>query len=133
MRSVPRSFIPLKQFFAANGRDSGMRVTFGEYWRSRESPGAVYEFVWLEATEECCLIRRPQSDESAAYAPDLWSMVLLLIRSLVKDRATEREVPTGGAVARSSQTRSEVEGRLRGWQQVMARPNSMRWLLRRLS
>ena len=106
MRTLPRSYSPLKQFFAAAGREFGKRLTFGEYWRSKESPGVVFEFIWPEATEECCLIRRPATDVSSDYSPGPISAILLLIRSFVKEQATERDLPTGITVVESFHPRT---------------------------
>ncbi len=133
MRTFPRTFLPLKEFMAARGRDAGQRLTFGEYWTSASTPGVAYEFTWLGATGECCLVRRSESDSSSFFAFDMISSALLVIRSLFKERRTEREYPTGIAVVRKSLERSDVEERLKGWQEAMTQPDSTRWLLERLS
>jgi hypothetical protein len=117
----------------AKGRDAGQRVTFGEYWTSASTPGVAYEFTWLGATGECCLVRRPESDGSSFFAFDLISSALLTIRSLFKERRTEGEYPTGIAVVRKSLERADVENRLDGWQDAMPQPDSATWLLQMLS
>ena len=65
MRNLPRTFLPFKEFMGAKGRDAGQRVTFGEYWTSASTPGVAYEFTWLGATGECCLVRRQDAQSVA--------------------------------------------------------------------
>lgn len=126
-------FSPIDEFWKSEDRlSSGQRI-YGQFWRSRETPGAIYEFIWIANTKEGCLGRHARDDwgiESAGF--DLISSTLLAVYSYLTFRHRDHVIAPGIAVVSKGLSQEVIDQRLEGWQTKMSGKNSVRWLLRRL-
>lgn len=104
----------IESFYEQNEkRRESTEVEFGTEWS--DASGNHYELSWVEATGEVILMLEPDARISEDAFGDF---------SVSGEIASAMEVLIIATVT----TLDDVEGRLTGWEEAMAEPNSLAWL-----
>ena len=109
----------IEAFYQANeARRESPEYEFGDDWS--DARGNHYRLSWVEATGELYLMIEPEAVVSEDIFGDF----------LVAEESVE-----GLAVVVIAQVASllDLEGRLEGWEDTIAAPNSLRWLSARIA
>lgn len=105
----------LQQFYDDDRRRRSAEVPFGFEWTSAEDPHTTYGLYWIRRTKEMYLLRAPQypldiryptPSPTVAFAEAAYWVILL------------GKAPTQHALAAA----------IRGWEEQMHEPDSLRWL-----
>jgi len=114
-----RATFNIEEFYTADERRRrSEEIEFGTEWRDADR--ARYELSWVADTGELYVMREPSLPMATDLFGDVWS---------VKVPTTAVTVAVVGWIA----DRARVEAVLEGWEEAMAGPDGVSWLVQRLS
>jgi hypothetical protein len=116
--------VDIEEFYDADERRrSSVEVEFGQDWR--DAHGVRYELSWIEDTGELYVMREP--------VPSEWATPFGGIHARGTHRTDEKEIEgMSVAVVGTVASQADVERLLDGWQEAIAQPDSVAWLVERL-
>ncbi|MDA8359008.1 MAG: hypothetical protein M0Z95_22530 [Actinomycetota bacterium] len=114
----------IEEFYASDERRRrSPEVELGRDWRDRF--GVRHELNWLEDTGELYVMREPVPRE---WADPFGGVHFQGTHEVEQGEVEGMTVSVVGTVA----SRQEVDEALEGWEEAMARPDSVAWLVDRL-
>jgi hypothetical protein len=116
--------VDIEEFYDADPRRrTSAEIELGRDWRDEH--GTRYEVSWVEATGELYVMREP--------VPSSWATPFGGVHTQGMHRTDEQEVSSMTVtVVGTLATREQVEAALAGWEDAMAAPDGIDWMVKRL-